>query len=69
MDASESKTSMVGAVRFGVDLGLNDAAKKHVKEVLRIEPQSNATKFMISHTLHDPDRDTKFVDLLHEAGL
>ena len=52
-----------------VDLGLTDEAIKQADEVVRIAPQFTATKFMISHTLHDPDRDTKFVNLLHEAGL
>ena len=52
-----------------VDLGLTNEAIKQADEVVRIDHQFTATKFMISHTLHDPDRDTKFVNLLHEAGL
>ena len=51
------------------DLGLTDEARKQAQEVLRIDPQFSATKFMISHTLHDHVRDTRFVGLLHEAGL
>ena len=51
------------------DLGRMDEAKATAKEVMRLNPKFSATRFMQSHTFHDPARDNVFVDLLMRADL
>lgn len=51
------------------DLGWMEEAKTTANEVLRLNPKFSATRLMKSHTLHDPQRDARFKDLLQRAGL
>ena len=51
------------------DLGRIDEAKATANEVMRLYPKFTASRFMQSHTLHDPVRDTRFKDLMQQAGL
>ena len=52
-----------------IDLGRNDEAKATAKEVMQLDPKFTASRHMRSHTLHDPVRDARFVDLMQQAGL
>ena len=51
------------------DLDRLDEARLSANEVIRLNPKFSATRFMQSHTLHDPERDSFFIDLLIRAGL
>ncbi len=51
------------------DLGRMDEAQATAKEVLQLNPKFTASRFMQSHTLHNPERDSRFVNLLISAGL
>jgi adenylate cyclase len=51
------------------DLGRIDEAKATANEVLRLNPKITATRLMQSHSLHNPERDARFKDLLQRAGL
>jgi adenylate cyclase len=51
------------------DLGQMDNAKAAAKEILQLDPKFSATRFINSHTLHDPERDSLFIKLLMLAGL
>jgi adenylate cyclase len=46
-----------------------DEARKAAREVIRLNPNFSAVRFMKSHTLHDSARDARFVELLRRAGL
>lgn len=52
-----------------IDLDRRDEARLTANEVMRLNPKFSATRFMQSHTLHDPERDSFFIDLLIRAGL
>ena len=52
-----------------VDLGRMDEAKSAADEVMRLNPKFTASRFMQSHTFHDPVRDARFRDLVQRAGL
>jgi len=51
------------------DLDRMDEARAETDEVMRLNPKFTASRFMQSHTLHDPVRDDRFKDLLQRAGL
>jgi adenylate cyclase len=51
------------------DVGRMDEAKTAADEVMKIHPKFSATRFMQSHTLHDPQRDARFIELMRQAGL
>jgi len=51
------------------DLGQMDKAKEAADEILRLNPKFTASRFIQSHTLHNPARDARFKDLLQRAGL
>ena len=51
------------------DLGRLDEARLAADEVMRLNPKFSVGRFMQSHTLHDPERDTRFKDLMQQAGL
>ena len=51
------------------DLDRLDEARLAADPVMRLNPTFSATRFMQSHTLHDPERDKYFTDLLVRAGL
>jgi adenylate cyclase len=51
------------------DLGQLDKARAAANEVMQLNPTFSASRFMHSHTLHDPARDRFFIDLMTRAGL
>ena len=51
------------------DLDRIDEAKAAASEVMRLDPKFTASRHMRSHTLHNPARDARFVDLMQRAGL
>jgi adenylate cyclase len=51
------------------DLDRIDEAESAANEVMLLNPMFSATRFMQSHTLHDPERDRFFIELLIRAGL
>ena len=51
------------------DLGRIDEARLAADEIMRLNPKFTASRFMQSHTLHDPTRDARFKNLLLRAGL
>ncbi len=52
-----------------VDLGRMDEARAAAKEVARLDPKLTSNLYMKSYSLHDPDRDRWYRDLLLRAGL
>jgi tetratricopeptide (TPR) repeat protein len=51
------------------DLGRTAEARMTADEVMRLDPKFTASRFMQSHTLHDPARDARFIELMQQAGL
>lgn len=51
------------------DLERMEEARAEGDEVMRLNPKFSASRFMQSHTLHDPVRDDRYKDLLQRAGL
>ncbi len=51
------------------DLDQMDNARATAKAVMKLDSAFSASRFMRSHTLHDPARDRSFIDLMVRAGL
>ena len=51
------------------DLDRMEEARASAKVVLQLNPKFTANRFMQSHSLHDPVRDSRFKNLLVSAGL
>jgi adenylate cyclase len=52
-----------------VDLGRLREAKATANQVMRLNPSFTATRLIKSHTFHDPEKDARFRNLMHRAGL
>jgi adenylate cyclase len=52
-----------------VDLGRLDEARETATQVMQLNPGFTATRLIKSHTFHDPEKDARFIDLMHRAGL
>ncbi len=52
-----------------VDLGRMDEAKAAVDEAMRLNPKLTASRYMKSYSLHDPERNAWYKDLLLRASL
>jgi len=52
-----------------VDLGRLNEVQVTADNVMQRHPRFSASRFMQSHCLHDPMRDTRFIGLLQRAGL
>ena len=50
-------------------MGRMGEAKEAAREVIKLNPNFSAGRFMKSYTLHDAARDVRFVELLRRAGL
>jgi TolB-like protein/cytochrome c-type biogenesis protein CcmH/NrfG len=51
------------------DLGRLDEAKATANDVMRLKPAFKASRLLKSHTFHDPEKDARFIQLMHDAGL